>query len=87
MLNLCQKTAKIGENRPCGVQHLIEISKTNFLNIERVKHNYRKYFTPSSYFGTCISVIIYVKFMQKTTALAKTRQVHNGPQVVKFIST
>ena len=62
MLNLCQKTAKIGENRPCGVQHLIEISKTNFLNIERVKHNYRKYFTPFSYFGTCI---IDVQFMQK----------------------
>ena len=48
------KTAKIGKKRPCGVSHVLEVAKTNFLDIERVKHDDMRYFTPSSYFGTCI---------------------------------
>ena len=39
---------------------MLEIDKTNFLNIERLKHNGRKYFTPSFYFRACIKVVKFV---------------------------
>ena len=69
MSNLCQKTAKIGKKRPCGIQYVLEIAKTNFLNIERVKHNDMMYLKPSSYFGACNQVITYFKYMQTTIAI------------------
>ena len=43
MSNLCQQTAKIGEKRQYGVKYVLEISKANFLNIGRVKHNERPF--------------------------------------------
>ena len=43
MSNLCQKTTKIDKKRPHGVKYVLEIAKTNFLNIGRVKHNDRTY--------------------------------------------